>query len=71
MVGEFLAATLVAALPDPVLVWGDIGVCPSESASSFGGLKSKKKPRAWIVGVPGDIGGVLIRLASYFISVSI
>jgi hypothetical protein len=41
------------------------GFSPPDFGSSIGGLKSKKKPRAWVADfLVGDIGGVLIRLAS-------
>jgi hypothetical protein len=53
-----------------MLVFADLfGNSPSTSdlASSFvGELKSKKNPRAWREEVLSVIGGVLIRLASYF-----
>lgn len=54
------------ALPDPTLVAGEPA---RESDSLLAALKSKKRPRAPHVGVPGDIGGVLIRCASYVITI--
>lgn len=52
-----------AALPEPALVAG-------EAASVSALAISKKKPRAEMAEVPGDIGGVFMRVASWLMSAS-
>ncbi len=59
--GGFLG--LPVTLLELALVVGE----PAREFESLAALKSKKRPRAPHVGVPGDIGGVLIRCASYIV----
>lgn len=54
MLGEVPFDRILAAVIDTGLILSSCRV-----------FKSKKKPRGWISGVPGNMGGVLTRFASY------